>query len=145
MIPVLPLIVALPLLTFYANIMGLIGGAVMCYFNLGITVPVFLRQLHDSLLISPWTFWLGLVKAPVFAFIIALVGCFEGLRVEGNAGSVGRLTTRSVVQSIFLVIVADAIFSIFFNLINISTFWNVRIFVNCLQKIIDTIKNMCSK
>jgi phospholipid/cholesterol/gamma-HCH transport system permease protein len=106
-------------LTFYANIMGIIGGAVMCYFDLGITVPVFMRQLHDSLAFSPWSFWLGLMKAPVFAFIIALVGCFEGLQVEGNAESVGRLTTRSVVESVFLVIVFDAGFSILFSLLGV--------------------------
>jgi len=115
----LGLMIALPLLTFFANIMGLIGGAVMCYFHLGITVPAFLRQLHDALLLSSWSFWLGLIKAPVFAFLIALVGCFEGLRVEGNAGSVGRQTTRSVVESIFLVIVFDAGFSILFSLLRI--------------------------
>ena len=116
---VLGLLVALPLLTFYANIMGLIGGAVMCYFDLGITFPAFMRQLRDALTASEWSFWLGLIKAPVFAFIIALIGCFEGLRVEGNAGSVGRLTTRSVVESVFLVIVVDAAFSILFSMLNI--------------------------
>lgn len=116
---VLGLLVTLPLLTFYANIMGIIGGAVMCDFDLGITVPAFMRQLHDALVFSPWSFWLGLIKAPVFAVIIALVGCFEGLRVEGNAGSVGRLTTRSVVESIFFVIVVDAGFSILFSLLGI--------------------------
>lgn len=116
---VLGLLVTMPLLTFYANIMGIIGGAVMCYFNLGITVPAFMRQLHDALAFSPWSFWLGLMKAPVFAAIVALVGCFEGLRVEGNAGSVGRLTTRSVVESVFLIIVVDAGFSILFSLLGI--------------------------
>ena len=115
----LGLMVALPLLTFYANVMGLVGGAVMCYFDLGITVPAFLRQLHDAISVASWTFWLGLIKAPVFAFLIALVGCFEGLRVEGNAGSVGRLTTASVVESIFLVIVFDAGFSILFSVLGI--------------------------
>jgi phospholipid/cholesterol/gamma-HCH transport system permease protein len=116
---VLGLLISMPLLTFYANIMGIIGGAVMCYFDLGITVPAFMRQLHDALTFSPWSFWLGLMKAPVFAFIIALVGCFEGLRVEGNAESVGRLTTRSVVESVFLVIVFDAGFSILFSLLGV--------------------------
>jgi phospholipid/cholesterol/gamma-HCH transport system permease protein len=114
---VIGLIVALPLLTFYANIMGLTGGAIMSYFDLGITVPAFLRQLHGA--IGQWTFWVGLIKAPVFAFIIALVGCFEGLRVERNAGSVGRMTTQSVVASIFLVIIADAFFSVLFDLLDI--------------------------
>jgi phospholipid/cholesterol/gamma-HCH transport system permease protein len=115
----LGLMVAMPFLTFFANIMGLIGGAVMCYFDLGISVPAYMRQLHDALALSPWTFWLGLIKAPVFAFIIALVGCFEGLQVQGNAGSVGRLTTASVVESVFLVIVFDAGFSIIFTLLGI--------------------------
>jgi len=115
----LGLMVAMPILTFFANLMGLIGGAVMCNFHLGISVPAFLRQLHDVLTINSWSFWLGLIKAPVFAFLIALVGCFEGLRVEGNAGSVGRQTTRSVVESIFLVIVFDAGFSILFSLLRI--------------------------
>jgi phospholipid/cholesterol/gamma-HCH transport system permease protein len=115
----LGLVVAMPFLTFYANIMGLIGGAVMCYFDLGISVPAYMRQLHDGLSLTPWTFWLGLIKAPVFAFLIALVGCFEGLQVEGNAGSVGRLTTAAVVESIFLVIVFDAAFSIMFSLMGI--------------------------
>jgi phospholipid/cholesterol/gamma-HCH transport system permease protein len=116
---VLGLMVTLPLLTFFANVMGIIGGAVMCYFDLGITVPAFMRQLHDALTFSSWSFWLGLLKAPVFASIIALVGCFEGLRVEGNAGSVGRLTTRSVVESVFFVIVLDAAFSILFSVLGI--------------------------
>jgi phospholipid/cholesterol/gamma-HCH transport system permease protein len=114
---VVGLIVALPLLTFYANVMGLTGGAVMSYFDLGITFPAFLRQLQSA--IGNWTFWVGLIKAPVFAFIIALVGCFEGLRVERNAGSVGRMTTQSVVASLFLVIIADALFSILFDLLDI--------------------------
>ena len=116
---VLGLLVALPLLTIFANIMGIIGGMVMCYFNLGITAPLFMRQLHDALTFSPWSFWLGLLKAPVFAFVIALVGCFEGLRVEGTSESVGRLTTRSVVESVFLVISIDAGFSILFSLLRI--------------------------
>jgi len=96
-----------------------IGGAMMCYFHLGITVPSFTRQLYSVLTINSWTFWLGFIKAPVFAAIIVLVGCYEGLRVEGNAGSVGSQTTRSVVESIFLVIVFDASFSILFSLLGI--------------------------
>jgi len=116
---VLGLLVSLPLLTFYANIMGLIGGAVMCYFSLDITFPAFSRQLQGAISFSPWSFWLGIIKAPFFAFTIALVGCFEGLRVEGTAESVGRLTTRSVVESIFLVVVLDAGFSILFSILEI--------------------------
>jgi phospholipid/cholesterol/gamma-HCH transport system permease protein len=114
---VLGLIIALPLLTFYADMVGLIGGMVMCYFDLHITVPVFLRELQQA--ITYKTLLVGLIKAPVFAFIIGLVGCFEGLRVERNAESVGRLTTRSVVESIFLIITFDAAFSVFFSILGI--------------------------
>jgi phospholipid/cholesterol/gamma-HCH transport system permease protein len=112
---VLGLVIALPLLTFYADVMGMIGGAVMCYFDLGITAPAFMRQLHDA--ITTNTFWVGIIKAPVFAVVIGLVGCFEGLQVERNAASVGKLTTRSVVESVFLVIVLDAGFSILFSIL----------------------------
>ena len=111
------LVIALPLLTFYSDIMGLIGGAVMCYFQLNITIPVFLRQLNEAVNIN--TLMVGLIKAPVFAFVIALVGCYEGFQVERNAASVGQLTTRSVVESVFLVIVLDAAFSIVFSVLGI--------------------------
>ena len=114
---ILGLMIALPFLTFYADIMGMIGGAVMCYFDLHITLPVFLRQLQDAISLN--TFLVGIIKAPVFALIIALVGCYEGLQVERNAASVGKLTTRSVVESVFLVIVLDAAFSIIFSVIGI--------------------------
>lgn len=111
------LVVALPLLTFYSDIMGLIGGAVMCYFQLNITIPIFLRQLNEAVNIN--TLMVGLIKAPVFAFVIALVGCYEGFQVERNAASVGQLTTRSVVESVFLVIVLDAAFSVMFSVLGI--------------------------
>lgn len=114
---VLGLVIALPLLTFYADMVGLIGGMVMCYFDLHITVPVFLRELQQA--ITYKTLLVGLIKAPIFAFIIGLVGCFEGLRVERNAESVGRLTTRSVVESIFLIITFDAGFSVMFSILGI--------------------------
>jgi len=110
---VVGLIIALPLLTFFADVIGIIGGMVMCYFDLGITIPVFMREFKSA--VSLDTFLVGMIKAPVFAAVIGLVGCFEGLRVERNAASVGLLTTRSVVESIFLVIVADAGFSILFS------------------------------
>ena len=114
---IIGLVVALPFLTFYADIMGLLGGAFMCYFQLGITIPVFLRQLHEAITVN--TMLVGLVKAPVFAFVIALVGCYEGFQVERNAASVGLLTTRSVVEGIFLVIVLDAAFSVMFSVLGI--------------------------
>ena len=114
---IIGLVIALPLLTFFADIMGLIGGAVMCYFQLGITIPVFMRQLNEAITVN--TLMVGLIKAPVFAFVIALVGCYEGFQVERNAASVGLLTTRSVVESVFLVIVLDAAFSVMFSVLGI--------------------------
>ncbi len=114
---IIGLVIALPLLTFYSDVMGLIGGAVMCYFDLGITVPVFLRQLNGAIGVN--TLMVGLIKAPVFAFVIALVGCYEGFQVERNAASVGLLTTRSVVESVFLVIVLDAAFSVMFSVLGV--------------------------
>ena len=113
----LGLMITLPLLTFYSNMMGLAGGMAMCYFDLSITIPAFLHQLRGALV--GWTFWVGLIKAPVFAFIIALVGCYQGLHVERNAASVGKLTTQAVVESIFLVIATDASFSILFSVLGI--------------------------
>ncbi len=107
------LVVTLPLLSFYANGMALLGGALMSLISLDISLNQFLSQLAGAVTLT--TFWLGMVKAPVFAFLIALVGCFEGLQVEGSAESVGRLTTTSVVEAIFLVIVFDALFSILFS------------------------------
>jgi phospholipid/cholesterol/gamma-HCH transport system permease protein len=114
---VLGLVIALPLLTFFADIIGIIGGLVMVYFELGVTIPAFMRELQGAISVN--TLLVGLIKAPVFAFLIALVGCFEGMRVERNAASVGKLTTRSVVESIFLVIAADAGFSILFSILGI--------------------------
>jgi phospholipid/cholesterol/gamma-HCH transport system permease protein len=114
---VLALIVSLFFLTFYADVVGIIGGMVMTYLDLGITFPAFMRELEGAITLR--TLLVGLIKAPVFAFVIALVGCFEGLRVERNAGSVGRLTTRSVVESIFLIIALDAAFSVLFSVLGI--------------------------
>jgi phospholipid/cholesterol/gamma-HCH transport system permease protein len=111
------LMVTLPLMAFFANFMGLLGGAALCDLQLHIPLPLFLSQLNSA--ITGWTFWLGLIKAPFFAAVIALVGCREGLRVSRSAESVGRQTTLSVVESIFLVIVLDAAFSIIFAQLNL--------------------------
>jgi phospholipid/cholesterol/gamma-HCH transport system permease protein len=111
------LVIALPFLTFYADIVALIGGAMMCYFDMGITFPMFVRQFHQAVNLD--TFLVGMIKAPVFAYVIGMVGCFEGLNVERNAASVGKLTTRSVVESVFLVIVLDAGFSVMFSILGI--------------------------
>lgn len=114
---VLALMVALPLLVFFADIMALLGGAVMSYMTLGISFAQFIKQLQSAIGLN--TFLVGIAKAPVFAMVIAMVGCYEGLRVTGSAESVGRLTTRSVVEGIFLVIIIDALFSIFFSFMGV--------------------------
>jgi phospholipid/cholesterol/gamma-HCH transport system permease protein len=114
---VIAMVIALPLLTMFANIMALLGGAVMCWVQLDISFGPFLRQLRDA--IDLWTLWVGMIKAPVFAFVIAVVGCYQGFRVSGSAESVGQLTTRSVVHAIFLVILLDAVFSILFAWLDI--------------------------
>jgi phospholipid/cholesterol/gamma-HCH transport system permease protein len=113
----LALMIALPLLAFFADMMALFGGALMCAFALDISPAQYIDRLTYA--IWPRTFWVGIVKAPVFAFLIAMVGCYEGLTVNGSAESVGRKTTLSVVVAIFLVIVFDAIFSIVFSAIGL--------------------------
>lgn len=109
----LALIIALPLLTVFADMAGIFGGMVMARSKLDVNFDVFINRLGDAVSLS--SFLVGVAKAPVFAAIIALVGCFQGFQVGGSADSVGRQTTVSVVQSIFLVILADALFSIVFN------------------------------
>ena len=106
------LVIVLPLLTVYTDITGILGGLVMARAKLDITFPVFLDRLDEAIAIS--SYWTGISKAPIFAMIIALVGCYRGFHVTGSAESVGEQTTMSVVQSIFLVIAADALFSIVF-------------------------------
>jgi phospholipid/cholesterol/gamma-HCH transport system permease protein len=109
----LALMIALPLLTFFANMMAILGGAFMATQTIDVTFAQFLGLLNQALTLTH--FWVGMIKAPVFAFLIAMVGCFEGMRVRGSAESVGRLTTQSVVESLFLVIVFDAGFSVLFS------------------------------
>jgi len=111
------LVISLPLLTFFADLMGLLGGGVMCVLLVDITFSQYLGLLNNA--VTATHFWVGMVKAPVFAILIALVGCFEGLRVSGSAESVGKMTTRSVVEGIFLVIIFDALFSVLFSILSI--------------------------
>ncbi len=110
---ILGLVIALPFLTFFADILGLIGGSVMLSFLIDISFGQIIDQVRQAVTLK--TFFIGLVKAPVFAFLIAMVGCFEGLKVTGSAESVGQQTTRSVVEGIFLVIIFDALFSVVFS------------------------------
>lgn len=110
---VIALVITLPLLTFFADIMGLIGGGAIAQFLLDVSPTQYLTRLPQ--VVDGQDLFVGLFKAPVFAFFIAIIGCMHGLRVTGSAASVGRETTRAVVKSIFLVIVLDAFFSILFE------------------------------
>jgi phospholipid/cholesterol/gamma-HCH transport system permease protein len=114
---VIALLIALPLLTVFADVLGVFGGMLMARAQLGVSFPEFLDRFVKA--VSVTGYLIGICKAPVFAAIIAVVGCFQGFRTKGGADSVGRQTTRSVVQSIFLVIVADALFSVAFSALNL--------------------------
>lgn len=109
---VLALLVALPMLTFLAMLSGIVGGGVVCALSLDISPAMFLSLLQSD--IGVQHFLVGMVKAPIFAFLIAAIGCLEGFKVSGSAESVGAHTTSSVVQSIFVVIVLDAVAALFF-------------------------------
>jgi phospholipid/cholesterol/gamma-HCH transport system permease protein len=109
---VLALVIALPLLTVIADAMGLAGGGLLSLINLHIPLSQFTYRLRESL--SSTTFWSGIIKAPIFAILIAMVGTYRGMQVRDSARELGRLTTVAVVQSIFFVILADALFAILF-------------------------------
>ncbi len=112
---IIALVVVLPLLTVFANLLGLLGGAVIAAYRFELSFPVYFDRLPE--VVDLTTLLLGLVKTPVFAVAIALIGCMQGMRVSGSALAVGRATTVSVVQAIFLVIVLDAGFSVLFNML----------------------------
>ncbi|HET9405064.1 MAG TPA: MlaE family lipid ABC transporter permease subunit [Burkholderiales bacterium] len=114
---ILALVIALPLLTVFADVLGVFGGMIMAQAQLGVGFGEFLDRFVKAVSIT--TYLVGIGKAPVFAAIIAVVGCFQGFRTRGGADSVGRQTTRAVVHSIFLVIVADALFSIAFSALDL--------------------------
>ena len=109
---ILGLIIALPLLTILADIIGLGGGALLCRFLLDIPLTQFATRAQDA--ITSTTFWVGVIKAPVFATLIAMAGCYRGMQVRDSSRELGRLTTLAVVQAIFLVIFADALFAVLF-------------------------------
>ena len=112
---VIALVLTLPLLSLFADLMGLLGGAVVANYGYGVSFAVYFDRIPEVITVT--TLWLGLIKAPVFAIVIALIGCMQGLRVRGSAAEVGRATTVSVVQAIFMVIVIDAAFSVLYNLL----------------------------
>jgi phospholipid/cholesterol/gamma-HCH transport system permease protein len=114
---VVALCLALPLLAVFADIMGVLGGMILAKLQLGLGFAPFLDRLQEAVTLR--SFLIGLGKAPVFALVIALIGCFQGFRVRGSAASVGQHTTRAVVQAIFLIIVIDALFSVIFSWLGI--------------------------
>jgi phospholipid/cholesterol/gamma-HCH transport system permease protein len=106
------LVIALPLLTVIADAVGLAGGALLCRFLLDMPFVQYVTRADEA--IAPTTFWVGIMKAPVFALLIAAAGTFRGMQVRGSSRELGRLTTVAVVQAIFLVILADALFAVLF-------------------------------
>ena len=106
------LLIALPMLTFVAMVSGLVGGMLVSATTLDISPVLFLSRIQDN--VGLIHFWVGMAKAPIFAFLIAVIGCLEGFRVQGSAQSVGEHTTSAVVQSIFMVILLDALAALFF-------------------------------
>lgn len=114
---IIALLIALPLLTVFADVLGVFGGMIMAKAQLGVGYSEFFERFVKA--VSVTAYLIGICKAPVFAVIIATVGCFQGFRTKGGADSVGRQTTRSVVQATFLVIVADALFSVAFSALDI--------------------------
>lgn len=107
------LVITLPLLTVFADGMGLFGGMLVSHSLLDVSASQYLERVHQA--VDASDAFVGIVKAPIFAFIVAVIGCMHGLRVRGSAESVGRETTRAVVKGIFLVIVLDGLFSILFE------------------------------
>ena len=106
-------ILLMPLLGFYASMIAIVGGGLLCWLNLDIPPVTYVQRIREVVPITD--LYVGLVKAPVFGAIIAVAGCFQGMQVEGDAEQVGTRTTSAVVQGIFLVIVLDAFFAVFFT------------------------------
>jgi phospholipid/cholesterol/gamma-HCH transport system permease protein len=110
---ILATIIVMPLLAFWAMLTAIIGGGVFCWVGLEIPPLTYIQRIAE--VVPATDLWVGLIKAPVFGFIIALAGCFQGMLVGNDAEQVGLKTTAAVVQSIFLVIVLDAVFAVFFS------------------------------
>ncbi|MBH9536384.1 MULTISPECIES: MlaE family ABC transporter permease [Novosphingopyxis] len=110
---VLATVLMMPLLTVYASIIAIVGGGLLCWIGLDIPPATFVSRLRE---VTPITdLWIALIKAPVFGAIVAIAGCYQGLQVENDAEQVGLKTTAAVVQAIFMVIVLDAFFAVFFS------------------------------
>lgn len=114
---IIALLIALPLLTVFADVLGVFGGMLMARAQLAVSYVEFLDRFVKT--VSVTAYLIGISKAPAFAAIIVMIGCFQGFQTHGGPDSLGRQTTRSVVQSIFLVIVADALFSVAFSALDL--------------------------
>ncbi len=114
---VVALLIMLPILAFVADMAGLFGGALMSWIDLGVSPGMFVTRLNENT--GVWQLGVGLIKAPFFALVIGVVACWQAMQVKGSAQSVGQRTTASVVQSIFMVIAIDALFSVFFSQIGV--------------------------
>ena len=110
---VLSAVLMMPLLGFYSSVIAIVGGGLLCWISLDIPPVTFIQRIREVVPITD--LYVGLVKAPVFGAIIAIAGCFQGMLVESDAEQVGKRTTSAVVQAIFLVIVLDAFFAVFFT------------------------------
>jgi phospholipid/cholesterol/gamma-HCH transport system permease protein len=111
-------VLMMPLLGFFSAVLAVIGGAVIADLTLGIPFLTFLTRIRE--VVPLYDLWVGLIKAPVFGLIVALAGCYQGMQVRGNSEEVGLRTTKAVVQAIFMVIVLDAFFAVFFDQIGWS-------------------------
>jgi phospholipid/cholesterol/gamma-HCH transport system permease protein len=106
-------VLMMPLLGFFSAVVAIIGGAAIAEVTLGIPFLTFLSRIQE--VVPTYDLWVALIKAPVFGLIVALAGCYQGMQVEGNSEQVGLRTTKAVVQAIFMVIVLDAFFAVFFT------------------------------
>jgi phospholipid/cholesterol/gamma-HCH transport system permease protein len=110
---ILAAVLLLPLLGFYSAVVAIIGGATISTLTLEIPLFTFLTRIQE--VVPMHDLWVALIKGPVFGLIVAMAGCYQGMQVEGNAEEVGLRTTKAVVQAIFMVIVLDAFFAVFFT------------------------------
>ncbi|WP_395645658.1 ABC transporter permease [Terricaulis sp.] len=109
---VIAMLIMTPLLAFTAVMAGLLGGLLVCWASLDVSPVMFFQRISDG--VPAQHFWVGMVKAPVFALVLAVIACKQGLSVGGDVGSLGARTTTSVVQAIFMVILLDALFALWF-------------------------------
>jgi phospholipid/cholesterol/gamma-HCH transport system permease protein len=110
---ILATVLVMPLLGFYACLVAIVGGAVIGDLTLGIPFLTFLQRIQE--VVPIYDLWVGLIKAPIFGLIIGMAGCYQGMQVKNNSEEVGKRTTTSVVAAIFMVIVVDAFFAVFFT------------------------------